>query len=160
MVQCLPSIYKAHVPSPIAQKKHKLTHTHRCTCVCVQIQVSWDRSLLYVYVYACFCMFPCAGAHVCEGTLRYPQVPLSLFPRQSISLTWNSLFRVDWLATEPQGSSWLYLPSTGVTRAHHHAWFFCMRSLTRAEVLMPAGQILGSLSHLSIQSQKIFIKVP
>lgn len=35
------------------------------------------------------------------------------------------LSRLAWLlATEPEGSGYLLIPCSGITRAHHHAWTF------------------------------------
>lgn len=115
---------------PNTTENNNLINTHRCPCMCVHIHVSWDNNLEFSDIIICTCGYMFLHVYMCRCTCEWGyQNPflrchLSLFSKQNISLAWSSLFRVDWLASKPQGSSRLYLPSTGITSAYHHAWLF------------------------------------
>lgn len=47
-----------------------------------------------------------------------------VFLRQGFSMTWYTLIRLVWLATESQASSCLCLPSSEITSTCHHTWLF------------------------------------
>jgi hypothetical protein len=112
-----------------------------CVCVCVNVSVCpsvcicvsvWRCTHVCVCVHLPVCV--CVHAHIeahthgyCGGERSKSTVFLncSLFYslRQSFSLNLdlNNLF---WLASEPQGCSCLYLPSTGITNIYHCTLFF------------------------------------
>lgn len=119
-----------------------------CVCVCVNVSVCpsvcicvsvWRCTHVCVCVHLPVCV--CVHAHIeahthgyCGGERSKSTVFLncSLFYslRQSFSLNLdlNNLF---WLASEPQGCSCLYLPSTGITSMGYTHGFLCeIRELT------------------------------
>jgi hypothetical protein len=83
-----------------------------CVCMCV--------AAVLVYVHMCAC---CGGP---ESALSVILMVQSIsFLRWGFSLSWNSSGRPNWLAREPQRSTCLCLPSSGIASMCHHAWFLC-----------------------------------
>lgn len=86
------------------------------------------------------CLFPCLfrfcrGRGVCVQVMHVqtkdqPQGSVlrswsCCVVRQSLAGTWDSLIRLDWLASKAQGSLVSTHPSiTGITNAHRHTWLF------------------------------------
>lgn len=58
------------------------------------------------------------------------------FLRQSLSLAWSLPSRLGWLASKPQGSTCLCLPSSGITSTHH-CRFWRFKSSTLLMELYP-----------------------
>lgn len=70
------------------------------------------------------CMHECR----CQGSAVgvVPWVLSTVFLKQALSLAWNSLIRLNWLASEPQRSSCLLHPlnsppHAGITSTYHSA---------------------------------------
>lgn len=65
---------------------------------------------------------------VCMCTLMEARGQPQMLALRSCShfwrLSWNSLRRLDWLASESQASFCIHFPSTGVTSACQHEWLF------------------------------------
>lgn len=72
----------------------------------------------------------CPGVCTCEfrGLEETSGVILKKIMRLGLSLTYSSLIRLEWMARIPQGSSWSFLLSAGITHVHHHARHFYMNS--------------------------------
>lgn len=58
------------------------------------------------------------------------------FPKQGVSLTWNSTSRLDWLASKPQRFVYLCLPNTGTAKSWYHTQIFYADSRNGIQVLM------------------------
>lgn len=77
-------------------------------------------------MYSCLPAGACLG--VCTREFRGLEDILKKITRLGLSLTYNSLIRLEWMARIPQGSSWLFLLSAGITHMYHHACHFYMNS--------------------------------
>lgn len=80
------------------------------------------------------------------GECLYPLSPLTmgtLFLRQDLSLAWDSLNRVSCPASEPQGSSCVYLSSAGSTSIHCHTWPFYVAARD------PSSGLMGNMAVLN-----------
>lgn len=100
-----------------------------CTCVCVCEVCICVRARMHLWVWivhVCVCvvrMHVLVKVHVCmymqrpERNLRYhPQKHHPAFLRQGLLLNWSSPIGLGWLASDPQESSCLHVPSTRVIR--------------------------------------------
>lgn len=116
------------------------TYIHVCTCaahLCVYVctPVYLLHMCVHTYVYACthLCSYLCA----CMCTLYYVCLYVEargwlwvsffitfhhIFGVHCLSSVWGLLFGLDYLASELEGSSCLFLSQQWV---HHHAWLLC-----------------------------------
>lgn len=92
---------------------------HRCMCVCM---------FMCTYVY-----MVCRGQRVLHTSFcRMPPISFEM----SLSLTWTSPVRLDWLDGEPRHPP----VSAPFTNAHHHTQHFYIGSEDRTWVPVLAGQ--------------------
>lgn len=82
-------------------------------------------------------------------------VILEKIMRWGLTLTYSSLIRIERMARIPQGSSWLFLLSTGITHVHHHASHFYMEFWDPTWIFLLTTQKLCQLSYRS--ALKFFI---
>ena len=82
-------------------------------------------------------------------------VILEKIMRWGLSLTYSSLIKIEWKARIPQASSWLFLPSVGITHVHHHASHFYMEFCDPTWIFLLTTQKLCQLSYRS--ALKFFI---
>lgn len=94
----------------------------------------YQRSMLFIFlhydfiicVYVCLCTRAgwCMVTHICvwrpEVNIRSPLFCTSFFWDRLPHWTWSSPVQVDWLVSEPTGSTCLCLPNTGFTDRCHH----------------------------------------
>lgn len=88
---------------------------------------------------------------MCVRAEDSPQEHHPSLKRQDLTLVWSSSIRLDWLASESQGSSCLYYPSAEIPSRHHHA-LYCYVCSGNQTILMLAVQTLYQQSYLSSPS--------
>jgi hypothetical protein len=87
-------------------------------------------------VNVCACVHACIGQRAMLGvtsqelatsSLLLLTLSLLLWGKGLSLWTWKSQqIKLDWLASKPQGSSYLYLPSAGTHGSSQHAWKVCV----------------------------------
>jgi hypothetical protein len=97
-----------------------------CACVCIFVCLCISMCVyLYVCVFVCVCLCVCVYMCVCKCIwLRLevnPGFHSPCFVRQGLSLAWNSLSRLGWLARTP--GTHLF-PPMDTASGSHHVWLF------------------------------------
>lgn len=101
-----------------------------CVCTlfrCVQV---WDASVCVVhclcvcmYVSVQVCVFVHAGGVYVEARVQvymlFIRTKATLFPREGLSLAWNSPISLGWLAIKPQGSTCVLFSTIRIPNRYH-----------------------------------------
>lgn len=101
--------------------------TRVCVHACVHTHVSMHVSAqTYVGIHICMCMWrPEDSLGYCSSSTIH-----IFLLRQSISLSWNLCNGLGYfLLSASEGSTYLHLPSAGLTNVHHHSWSVVPRPL-------------------------------
>lgn len=89
-------------------------------------------SLIFVDIRACLCTYEWVGAHACSWVCMWrpkkktlgaisQSLCILLFWKQGLLLVWGSPIRLGWLAIETQGTTCLYLSSSGISSEYQCA---------------------------------------
>lgn len=92
-----------------------------CVPVCLSVSLCLCETLLWLF--ACFVLLGMIMGTQRTTSAVTAQKPPTLSWRD-LSRIWNLLILVGWLLKEPQRSSCLFLPSTGILSRRHHTWLF------------------------------------
>lgn len=102
------------------------------------------------YVCTCACKCACVWTWICSDIVPQEESTLHFLNRVS---DWDLGFPFNWasLTIKFQGSSFLYLPSTGTASTHHHAQLFtCLLSIELRSLTWVLFNTLQDLLHSPI----------